>query len=56
MAYEVVAEAVVAFLVDELEAGFLINATGGEEIGLRPEGDSEVAGLPGEGDALVDQR
>lgn len=56
LADEVFAEAVVALFVDEVEAGLLIDVAGGMEIALRPEGDSAVAGLFGEDDALVDQR
>jgi len=56
LADEVFAEAVVAFLADEVEAGLFVDAAGGEQIALRPEGDAEVADLFCEGDALVDER
>jgi hypothetical protein len=42
------AEAVVALLVDEAEAGFLVDVAGGEEDAVGPQRDLPVPGLAGE--------
>ena len=55
MAHEVFAEAVVGFFADEAKAGGLIEAMGGGEDALGPEGDALVSGGAGEADTLVDE-
>src|SRR3954464_923374 len=44
----------VGSLVRELEAGGLVDAAGGGEVALGPEGDGVIAGLAGEAYALLD--
>ena len=52
---QVFAETVMGLFLDEAETGGLVNAVGGGEDALRPEGDFRVTGNAGEADTLINQ-